>query len=155
MVVDGLPLHGGAQLAMDTTLVYVLHRDGRPRRRAAVEDGVALTAARRRIEAVYPELVGRGARARLVVIGVEVGGRWAPETRHFLTQLSRAKVRETPLMRRRVEQAWRLRWGSLLSCVAARAVALSLLELPGVSGADGDTPASHEVERDFVHAGLA
>ena len=43
----------------------------------------------------------------------------------------------------------------LLSCVAARAVAMSLLELPGVSGADGDTPASHEVERDFVHAGLA
>ena len=112
VVVDGLPLHGGAQLAVDTTLVCALHRDGRPRRRAAVEDGVALTAARQRKEAMYPELVGRGARARLVVIGVEVGGRWAPETRHFLTQLARVKVcDETPLMRRRVEQAWRLRWG--------------------------------------------
>ena len=54
-----------------------------------------------------------------------------------------------------MEQAWRLRWGSLLSCGAARAVAMSLLEFPGVSGADGDTPASREVERDFVHAGLA
>ena len=154
VVVDGLPLHGGAQLAVDTTLACALHRDGRPRRRAAVEDGVALTAARRRKEAMYPELVGR--LVHVVVIGVEVGGRWAPETRHFLTQLARAKVRdETPLMRRRVEQARRLRWGSLLSCVAARAVAMSLLELPWVSGADGDTPASHEVERDFVHAGLA
>ena len=92
-----------------------------------MEDGVVLTAARRRKEATYPELDGRGARARLVVIGVEVGGRWDPETRHFLTRLARTKVRdETPLMRR-VEQAWRLRWGSLLSCVAARAVAMSLL----------------------------
>ena len=54
-----------------------------------------------------------------------------------------------------MEQAWRLRWGSLLSCIAARAVATIPLELLGVLGADGDTPASHEVERDFGHAGLA
>ena len=30
---------------------------------------------------------------------------------------------------------------------------MSLFELPGVSGADGDTPASHEVESEFVYAG--
>ena len=34
--------------------------------------------------------------------------------------------------------------------MAACAVAMSLLELAGVSGADGDTPASHEVERVFI-----
>ena len=28
VVVDGLPLHGGAELAVDTTLVSALHRDG-------------------------------------------------------------------------------------------------------------------------------
>ena len=39
VVVDGLPLFGGAQLAVDTTLVCALRRDGRPTTRAAVEDG--------------------------------------------------------------------------------------------------------------------
>ena len=28
VVADGLPLHGGAQLAIDTTMVSLLHRDG-------------------------------------------------------------------------------------------------------------------------------
>ena len=36
--VDGLPLRGGAQLAVDTTLACALHEDGRPRRRAAEHD---------------------------------------------------------------------------------------------------------------------
>ena len=44
--------------------------------------------ARRRKEATYPELVGRRARARLVVLGVEVGGRVSEETRSFVTQLA-------------------------------------------------------------------
>ena len=39
IVVDGLPLFGGAQLAVDTTLVSTLHGDGSARRRAADEDG--------------------------------------------------------------------------------------------------------------------
>ena len=52
------------------------------------------------------------------------------------------------------EQAWRLRWGSLLSCAAARAVAMSLLDLPGSRGSDGVCPLPHDVERDFRHAGL-
>ena len=42
VVVDGLPLFGGAQLAVDTTLVCALRRDGRPTR-AAVEDGAKVT----------------------------------------------------------------------------------------------------------------
>ena len=40
VVVDGLPLFGGGQLAVDTTLVCALHGDGRPRRGAAEMDGV-------------------------------------------------------------------------------------------------------------------
>ena len=32
---------------------------------------------------------------------------------------------------------------------------MSLLELPGARGADGATPPSHEVERDFRYVGLA
>ena len=66
------------QLAVDTTngQCSTCHLD-EARRGAARQDGVALAAARRRKERTYPELVARGARARLVVLGVEVGGRWS------------------------------------------------------------------------------
>ena len=156
VVVDGLPLHGGAQLAVDTTLVSALHGDGRPRRGASERDGVALLAARKRKEQTYPEFLGARCRARLVVLAVEVGGRFSRETSGFITELARARARsETALMRKRAEQAWRMRWCGLFGCAAAKAFAASLLELQGSVGADGDTPASHEVEGDFRHAGLA
>ena len=47
VVADGLPLFGGAQLAVDTTLVSVLRGDGSARTGAARRDGVPLAAARR------------------------------------------------------------------------------------------------------------
>ena len=100
VVVDGLPLHG------DTTLVCALHADGRTRRGAASQDGVALRAAKRKKVATHPELVGLHSRAKLVVLGVEVGGRWSDETRTFLSRLAKARARtEMPLMRRSAEQA--------------------------------------------------
>ena len=80
VVVDGLPLFGGSQLAVDTTLVCSLHSDGSSHRGAADTDGVVFPRARRRKELRYPELVGPGSRARLVVLALEVGGRWSPET---------------------------------------------------------------------------
>ena len=117
VIVDGLPLHSGAQLAVDTTLVCALHRDGTPVGCAAQQDGVVLQSARPRKERTYPKLLGGRARSKLVVLAVEVGGRWSEETRMFLSLLARAKVRgENPLLRERVQQAWRLRWGALLSC---------------------------------------
>ena len=64
VVVDGLPLQGRAQFAVDTTLVCVLHADGRPRLGAAKHDGVALKVARRKNSTVYPELVGPHNRAK-------------------------------------------------------------------------------------------
>ena len=67
--------------------------------------------------------------------------------------LARARV-EGWILRRRAEQAWRLRWGSLWACTAARAVADSLLNFQEFSNRR-DVPPSHEVERDFVFAGLA
>ena len=66
VVADGLPLFGGTQLAIDTTLVSTLPCDGSARRGAAHRDGAALVAARRKKERIYPELIGP-ARARLVV----------------------------------------------------------------------------------------
>ena len=47
--------------------------------------------ARRRKELRYPELVGPGSRARLVVLALEVGGKWSPERRTFVAQLAKAK----------------------------------------------------------------
>ena len=130
VVADGLPLLGGVQLAVDTTLVSSLHCDGTARRHTATVDGVVLEVVRRRKEITYPELVATRARARLVVWAGEVKGGWSEETRLFLSLLAKAKSRsETPVMRRRVEQAWRLRWGAMLACTAARAFAAFLLTL--------------------------
>ena len=53
-----------------------------------------------------------------------------------------------------MEQAWRLRWCSILSCAAARSFAMSLLGLKGTIGADGHAPMPHEVECDQRFAGL-
>ena len=73
MVADGLPLFDGVQLAIDTTFMFAVQGDGEPSRGAADKDGVR---ARRRKEQTYPELVQPGVRARFVVLGLEVGGRW-------------------------------------------------------------------------------
>ena len=156
VVADGLPLFGSAQLAVDTTMVSPLRGDGSPHRGAAERDGVVLVAARRRKERTYPELMAPRSNARLVVLAMEVGGRWPPEALTFIRLLARAKARHEPnLMRKRVEQAWRMRWCSLLGCAAARALAMSLLELRGSRGADGVVPPSHEVEGDHRHSCLS
>ena len=156
VVVDGLPLFGGAQLAVDTTLVSAIQGNGEPRNGAAERDGVALAQAKRKKARTYPELVRPGARARLVVLALETGGRWSKDARTFVQLLARARARSEPrLIQRRVEQAWRLRWYSILSCAAARALAASLLELRGGRGADGQVPQSHDVEREFCNAGLS
>ena len=88
VVVDGLPLFGGCQSAVDTTLVCALHCDGTPHRGAADADGVVASAARRRKERTHPEIVGPRSRARLAVLAMEVGGR-SSETRSFIAQLAR------------------------------------------------------------------
>ena len=152
VVADGLPLFGGAQLAVDTTLVSPLHCDGCAPAGAADRDGVALAAARRRKERTYPELVAPWSRCRLFVMANEVGGRWSPEALAFLRQLAKVKARdEPPLMQRQPQQAWKTRWLAIMSCAAARAVSSSLLELRGHGGSDG-VPMTHEVEANFRHA---
>ena len=114
ILADGLPLFGGAQLAVDTTLVSPIRGDGSARPGAADTDGVVLAQARRKKERTYRELVGPKSRARLVVLAGEVGGRWS---RVFLRLLARAKARSEPLILwKRVEQAWRMRWAAILAC---------------------------------------
>ena len=53
-----------------------------------------------------------------------------------------------------LEISSKLCWGSLLSCSAARVVAMSLLDFPGSRGADGCCPLPHDVEQNFRHASL-
>ena len=72
---------------------------------ASERDGVALMAARKRKEQSYPEFLGVKCRARLVVLAVEVGGRFSRETSGFITELARVRARSE-----RAEQAWRMRW---------------------------------------------
>ena len=138
VVADRLPLFGGVQLVVDTTLVSAIQGDGQPQRGAADRDGAALKRARRRKETTYPELVQPG---RAWWFCVEVGGRWSQEARTFVQLLAEACARSEPLLtRRRMEQVWRLRWFSILSRAAARAFAASLLDLHGGDGADGHAP---------------
>ena len=80
----------------------------------------------------------------------EIGGRWSAETKSFVGQLAEARARSEPrVLKRRMEQVWRLRWCSILSCAA---FAMSLLGLRGKIGADGHV--LHEVECDHRFAGL-
>ena len=80
-------------------------------------------------------------------LGVEGAGRWASEARHFL------KWRKLVMRLFRWEGEWSKRGvsgGSVLSCVAAHAVAMGTSRTSWSQGADGDTRA-----RDSGQAGLA
>ena len=145
IIADGLPLQRGAQLAVDTTPVSPIKADGTARRHAARRNGFALEAARKAKERKYSELAGRGGRARLVVVGAEVGGRFSSETSQFLRGLVSAKVRGVPpLLKRKAAAAWMRRWSSMLGCVVANSFALSLLgRVP--PGADGEVPSLSDV----------
>ena len=90
VVADGLPLHGGAQLTIDTTLVSPLHKDGTTRRGTVDTNGKAWEMARRRKERTNPELAVEGGRTRLVVHGAE----GSTETAPFLSALEWAKSEE-------------------------------------------------------------
>ena len=107
-----------------------LHANGEPWSGAADHDGVAINRARQEHEHRYPELVD-GERARLLVLGCEVGGRWAPEVHRVLASLTEQKCTEAPvLLRRSAAFAWHRRWSTLLSVAAQTALAQTLLH-PG------------------------
>ena len=128
VIADGLPLYHGAQLAVDATLVSALRGNGQARPGAAENDGAALRAARRRKERTYPELAGENRRARLVVLGMEVGGRWSSEAWTFVRLLAQARTRGEPaILRKAATAAWHRRFVGILAVAAQRAFAESLL----------------------------
>ena len=127
VIANGLALWGGAQLAVDTTLVSPLTRAGEPRRRAGRFAGAALTDARKAKARAYPELL-RNSRCRLVVLGIGVGGRWSEEATSFITSLARTKTRDTPApLRHAAATSLISRWTALLTHAAMTAFAASLL----------------------------
>ena len=102
-----LPLFHDVQLAVDATIVSAIKRDGTPRPRAANINNVAIDVARRLKERTYPELVGQHGRARLVVLAIEVGGRWSTEAYNFVRQLAEAKARSEPeLLKKAAIKGW-------------------------------------------------
>ena len=72
VIANGLPLWGGAQLAVDTTLVSPRTAAGLPRRAGGHAAGAALLTARRAKERTYPELC-RSNRCRLTVLTLDWG----------------------------------------------------------------------------------
>ena len=118
VIANGLPLWGGAQLAIDATLVSPVRADGSAQPGAADEDGVQLAVARARKERAYPELL-EARRCRLVVLGLEVGGRWSEEALTFVRLLARTKARSAPQrLRASAQAAWQHRWTGLASVAA-------------------------------------
>ena len=85
VVANGLPLWSGSQLAIDATIVSPLTRLGDARPRADVDPGCALAAAAENGIKRNPELA-RARLCRLVVVGVEVGGRFGAEALHLLAK---------------------------------------------------------------------
>ena len=153
VIANGLPLWSGAQIALDTTMVSPLTGRGQPHPRTSSENGCQLTLARQRKERKYPELLANG-RCKLVVLAIEVGGRWSPEAASFISSLAEAKSRETPEnIRNSVRAAWQYRWSSMISCAAQKALAASLLEetLMNAQNIDGATTHFQEVWEDSSH----
>ena len=123
----------GHQLAVDTTLVSPLTREGQPRRRNGRYAGAALQDARRNKERVYPELVASG-HCRLVVLALEIGGRWGQETCTFLRLLASHRARQPPqILQQAVSTALLHRWSAMLTHAAATAYAASLEGSDGAS----------------------
>ena len=70
-------------------------------------------------------------RCRLVVVGVEIGGRFGTETVQLLRLLARHKATAVPAAPRPAAiTAWVARWSGLLAVAAQRAFSLSSRPLP-------------------------
>ena len=76
VLASGLPLHHGAQLAVDITLRSALGACGGARPNASHTDGAVITFARREKERKYHEFLV-SERCRFVVVAMETGGRWS------------------------------------------------------------------------------
>ena len=105
-------------------------------------DSAGLPSVRPAKERTYPELL-RAPRCRLVVLALELGGRWSPEAAEFIRHLARCRARSAPpLLRSACVAACVHRWSAALSFAAAKAFASTVLSLPlhGAADVDGQPP---------------
>ena len=73
--------------------------------------------------------IGAG-RARLVVLGIEIGGRWSEETVTFIRLLANNKASSTPpSLRRSAALAWTSCWTALLATAVFRVQSLHAARL--------------------------
>ena len=148
VMANGLPMWGGVQLPVNTTLASPPTAAGMPRRDSGRTAGAAMRVAERAKGRTYPE-PACGRRCGLVVLGLEVGGRRSLQAAEFVTLLARSRARAAPLAERAAcTAAFVLRWSALLAF--ARAFAASLLSLPwsGTANVDGDMPLLSDVLAD-------
>ena len=82
VIANGLALWGGSQFAVDTALVSLRTSAGAPRRAGGRTADAALSHAHKAKERTYPELQ-QSARCKLVVLALELGGRWSTEAATF------------------------------------------------------------------------
>ena len=107
-----MTLWRGAQLAIDTTLVSPLRRDGTVRAGQAITTArlwTMLDAGKRTLTPKFPVKVGE-----LASSSWQPKWRWSAETAQFLTALRR--------------------WSAILACTAARGFTVSLLDRRPVTG---------------------
>ena len=125
-----LPAWAGAQVAVDATLVSPVRRDGSIHPGTALTPGISLERAeRRKREVTYRELL-RARRCRLIVFGLEVGGRWSDGALDLVRRLARGRARQVPsFLRQAAAQGYAYRWSALAAVAAQRALAASLLHL--------------------------
>ena len=111
ILANGLPLWQGAQVAVDTTFVSPVSRHGSARAGPdRVPGKAAVDAGRRKRQTTYPALLA-ARRCRLVVLVVEVGGRFGAELADFLRRPRRLAQPRCDSGRRR--QAASHRWAGM------------------------------------------
>ena len=138
VLASGLEMNHGAQLAVDITVRSAVTSCGRARPNAATVDGAVLVEARHN-----KEMKCEVDRCRLVVVGIETGGRWSPEALSFVEQLAASRAREAPrALRFSSLLAWRKRWCRMLSVSCSRAFAGSLVSSADdqLEGTDASVP---------------
>ena len=93
-----------------------------------------------------PELVASG-RCRLVVLALEIGGRWSQETCTFLRLFAHRAKQAPQILQQAVSTALLHRWSAMLTHAAATAYAASLQGCDGASEAnlEGTPPSFSEL----------
>ena len=131
VLATGLPLYRGRALCCDATMRSPLKANGAPQPGTAKYDGATFRVAEREKKVKYQD-VDACSLTELLVLAVEVGGRWNNTAGDLVRRLAEHKAaNENPVLRRATQRAWEDRWWSLLGVAAQGALAASLLAQTG------------------------